>query len=470
MTPARLFGTDGIRAPFGGYPLDQATVTTLGRELAAMLAETSPDATGSGPTRGPLGPEVVLGGDTRFSTPQLCAWLAAGLVAGGARVRFLGVVPTPAVAFVARDTGAAAGVAVSASHNPWRDNGIKLLGGDGFKWATDDEAALEDRLHAAERDAAHCDADAAELLVDDAAVERYIDALAAALAGNPSGDAPLAGLRVALDTANGAAAPFAGPLFERLGADVVLLHAAPDGRNINRDCGSTRPETLQREVVRRGCDFGVAFDGDADRALLVDETGALRDGDTTLYLWAREMARDGRLDPPRIVATSMSNLGLERALARDGIGVERCGVGDRQVVDTLRKEGLVLGGEQSGHIVHLGLSTTGDGMLTALQMAGLIARSGASLSELLAGFERFPQVLENLRVRSKPPLESLPAVREAAAEVERELGDEGRLVLRYSGTEPLARVMIEGPDQATIERLADRVLAAIASELAESGP
>ncbi|HEX2253905.1 MAG TPA: hypothetical protein VHQ65_11615 [Thermoanaerobaculia bacterium] len=280
-----------------------------------------------------------------------------------------------------------------------------------------------------------------------------------------AGAPPLAGLRVALDAAHGAAAPFARALFERLGAAVVMLGDRPDGTNINQGCGSTHPERLAATVPREGCHLGIAFDGDADRALLVDETGTVRDGDAILYLWARRLHQAGELEPARIVATSMSNLGLEKALAALGIGVERCGVGDREVVETMRRLGLVLGGEQSGHVVHLGLSNTGDGLLTGLSLAALIAAEGRPLSELLDGFTRYPQVLLNTRVASKPDLDTLPAVREVRERVERELAGDGRLVLRYSGTEPMARVMIEGPDQERIERLAGELVAAIEREI-----
>jgi len=446
----RLFGTDGIRGPSGQYPLDRATVTNLGRELALELGRDMPR------------PTVVLGGDTRFSTTEICSWLAAGLASENADVHFLGVVPTPAVAYATRTREAQAGIAVSASHNPWQDNGIKLIAGDGFKWQDEDEAELEAKLLA--RNEPELDSEPPLELEPEAAwVEDYVDWLAGML----DGEAPLQGLRIGLDTANGAAAPLAQGLFTRLGAEPVIFNAAPNGRNINLACGSTHPEALQRAVVEQGLSLGVAFDGDADRALFVDERGALRDGDTTLFLWARALRRQGLLNPPKIVATSMSNLGLERALAGEDIEVVRCGVGDRQVVEALREGGLSLGGEQSGHIVHLGLSTTGDGLLTALQVAALVHASGSTLAELLEPFRRFPQVLKNLRVSSKPPLEGLPRVREAAAKVTRELGTDGRLVLRYSGTEPLARVMIEGPDQQTIDSLADEVLAAIADELGE---
>ena len=452
-----LFGTDGIRAPFGKYPLDRATVTTLGRHLAESLRERT----------GESEPQVVVGGDTRESTPTLCAWISEGLVAGGADPRYLGVLPTAGIAYLVRSLGTDAGVVVSASHNPYPDNGIKLIDAWGFKWSEAAEAALEARLAddlSGRREAGgetyHLGAPEGGL------VERYLDALASTLPGSR----PLQGLRILLDTGNGAASAYAGPLFERLGADVRVIHAEPDGRNVNLGCGSTDTGELARAVEEGGFHLGAAFDGDADRVILVDDAGRERDGDAILYLWATEMAASGSLVPPQIVATSMSNLGLERALEERGIGVLRCGVGDRVVVETLRKKEIVLGGEQSGHVVHLGLSTTGDGLLTALQMAFLAARearngSDAPLSELLEGFRRYPQVLVNVRVREKPPLEELPAVEAAVREVEEELGDDGRLVLRYSGTEALARVMIEGPEQEPIEALAQRIADAIAEAI-----
>jgi phosphoglucosamine mutase len=465
-----LFGTDGIRAPFGTFPLDRATVTGLGRHLAQSLRETT----------GESRPEVVLGGDTRESTPVICAWLANGLAAGGADSRWVGVLPTAGIAYLVRGLGTAAGVAVSASHNPYPDNGIKLIDPWGFKWSEAAEAALETRLlaggpegPAAVETGEGDDGGAFDLGGhEEALVEHYVEALASTLPGRR----PLAGLRLAVDAGNGAASTFAEPLFRRLGAGVRVIHASPDGRNVNLACGSTDTGDLAREVVTGGHHLGVAFDGDADRVILVDEGGLERDGDAILYLWARELAETGSLEPPRIVATSMSNLGLERALAEHGIVVERCGVGDREVVDTLRRESLLLGGEQSGHVVHLGLSTTGDGLLTALQMAFLVARQvrgGAAerpLSGLLAGFRRFPQVLVNVRVREKPDLLGLAEVAAAAREAEERLGADGRLVLRYSGTEPLARVMIEGPDQEEIEALAGRIAETIRDAIgAETG-
>ncbi len=445
----KLFGTDGIRAPFGTPPLDRPTVTAVAHALGRGLAE----AAGGDPA-----PMVVLGGDTRASTPEICRWVAAGLAAGGARWRYVGVVPTPGVAFLVRALGASAGVSVSASHNPLPDNGVKLLDAAGHKWSPAAEARLEARMEAGVR-VPRLD----ELAAAPDAAAPYLEGLRARVPGD--GSRPLAGLRVGLDAAHGAAAPYAERLFAGLGATVVARGDRPDGSNINEGCGSTHPEALAALVAAEGLDLGIAFDGDADRAILVDERGRVRDGDAILYLWARALAAAGRLEPPKIVATSMSNLGLERSLAADGIEVVRCGVGDREVVETMRREGIALGGEQSGHVVDLELSSTGDGLLTGLTLAALRAAAGRPLSAMLAGFTRYPQVLHNVRVREKPLLDSLPAVAAAAREVEESLGADGRLVLRYSGTEPLARVMIEGPDQETIEALAGRLTAAIDREI-----
>jgi phosphoglucosamine mutase len=462
MSRPRLFGTDGVRAPFGVPPLDRATVTALARALAAGFASLA-----DGADAAPAGrPVAVLGGDTRESTPEICRWLAAGLAQGGAGCRYAGTLPTPGVARLAGDLGAACGISVSASHNPYPDNGIKLIDGAGCKWSAAAELALEERLGRGAMPDTAVDLPLPELAPEPDLVERYLDELAATLPG----DRPLAGFRVVLDAGNGAASALAGPLFSRLGAQAQVLSAAPDGRNVNAGCGSTAPEAMAARVRAAGADLGAAFDGDADRAILADERGAVRDGDAMMYLWATHLHRLGRLDPPAVVATSMSNLGLERALLREGIALVRCDVGDRAVVETMRREGIVLGGEQSGHVVHLELSTTGDGLLSALQMAGIVAATGRPLSELLAGFRRYPQVLLNVRVREKPELLGLPRVATAVRTVEERLGADGRLVLRYSGTEPLARVMIEGPDQETAEALAGGIAQAIRDEIGAAAP
>ena len=450
-SPTRhLFGTDGIRGRAGEPPLDRATVTALAVHLAATLREKAGD-----------GPLVVLGGDTRESTPEICRWLAEGLTAGGARVRYAGVIPTPGVAFLTKDLGAACGAVVSASHNPYPDNGIKLIDPQGFKWSEEDEAALERRLEADPSPLASSSPWDGDLPVEPELRERYLRHLAATVPG----DRPLAGLKVILDAGNGAASDYAGKLFGRLGANVTLLHAEPDGRNVNDGCGSTAPGEMAARVVAEGADLGAAFDGDADRCILADEQGEVRDGDAILYLWSIFLRDRGELAPQRIVATTMSNLGLERALAREGIGIERCGVGDRYVVEAMQRNGILLGGEQSGHIVQSRLSSTGDGLLTAAQVAWLVHQAGRPLSELLAGFRRYPQVLQNVRVARKPDLLQVPRVAATARTVEERLGEDGRLVLRYSGTEPLARVMIEGPDQAWIESLAGELAGVISEEL-----
>jgi phosphoglucosamine mutase len=441
-----LFGTDGIRARFGEAPLDRATVTSLALHLAATLKEKEAE------------PSVVLGGDTRESTPEICRWLAAGLAAGGVRARYTGVLPTPGIAYLTHQLRAAAGVVVSASHNPYPDNGIKLIDPRGFKWSEAEEAALERRMESGPGGPAP---QPVEIEPDPALQERYLRHLSATVPG----ERPLAGCHVVLDAGNGAASPYAGALFERLGARVTLLHASPDGRNVNQVCGSTAPEEMATRVVAEGADLGAAFDGDADRCILADERGEVRDGDAILYLWATCLRDTGHLVPPKIVATSMSNLGLERALDRAGIGLVRCGVGDRYVVEKMRETGIVLGGEQSGHIVQNELATTGDGLLTALQMAALVHRSGRSFSDLLAGFRRYPQVLVNIRVARKPKFETVPRIEEARRAVDHQLGDDGRLLLRYSGTEPLARVMIEGPEQGAIDTMAQQLAGVIREEL-----
>jgi phosphoglucosamine mutase len=443
-----LFGTDGIRAPFGEHPLDEPTVTAVGYQLGRTLAG------GEEPAR------VVLGGDTRDSTETLCRWLAGGLLASGARVTFLDTLPTPGVAWAVRALGAAAGVSVSASHNPWPDNGIKLFDAEGRKWAVEAELALEERLDEGAPDGAPA-LEAPRLEVDREGYEAYVSFLAGLLPG----PAALAGLRVVLDTAHGATHEIAPRAFAAHGASVEQIGGAPDGRNINRDVGSTHPRALASAVRERGARLGIAFDGDGDRAILVDERGEERDGDAMLYLWATRLLAEGRLAPAQVVATSMSNLGLERALARHGIEVVRCDVGDRAVMETMRARGIPLGGEQSGHIVHAPSTSTGDGLVTGLVMAHLVATSlaneGRPLSQMLADFRRFPQVLRNVRVREKRPFAELPQVAAAQREVEGELGAEGRLLLRYSGTEKLARIMLEGPEQAALERQAARLESAI---------
>ncbi|MDH3255759.1 MAG: phosphoglucosamine mutase, partial [Acidobacteriota bacterium] len=346
MTGSRLFGTDGIRGPFGVPPLDADSVRRLGLALGSQLA------------REELAPSVLVAGDTRSSTPDLCRWLAEGLTLRGTRIVYGGVLPTPAVARLVPQLGCRVGIAVSASHNPFPDNGIKIVDHHGFKWPPARERELERQLEALST----ASFPTVDLTPDPTLAEAYLANLTTVL----EAERRLDGLRVTLDTANGAATGLAAKLFRRLGAEVNTLGDTPDGRNINAGFGSTRPKAMAAATAGSSSQLGFAFDGDADRVLLADEVGTVHSGDAILYLLAVWMRKRGRLEPPRLVATTMSNLGLEIALAEHDIEVLRCGVGDRVVVRTLQREGLILGGEQSGHVVHLGLGPTGDGLLTAL--------------------------------------------------------------------------------------------------------
>ncbi len=501
---SKLFGTDGMRAVFGTPPLDQPTVQAVGYWFARLCATEAPDSdhwVRRRPRRLPPeaarkragrrpAPLFLLGGDTRASRTEITNWLAAAVRAAGCDVRSAGVVPTPAVAYLVTELGAAGGIVVSASHNPYTDNGVKLIGADGFKVDPEVEQAIEERVAApggrpsagassstGRKTRGHTPSAAAgegagapsgESRLSGGVVEdepeladRYLDHLAASLPGGQ----PLAGLRIAVDAANGAGAPYAAPLFAGLGADCAVTCDQSDGRNINLDCGSTCTGRIAAFTRATGSDLGVALDGDADRALLCDHRGRICDGDILLYVWATHLAARGELPGGRIVATTMSNMGLEKALEAASVDVVRCGVGDREVVEAMRREGVRLGGEQSGHLVDLELGTTGDGLLTAAAVASIVAASGRTLADLAGDFRRFPQILRNVKVREKQPLESIPGLSEAVASVERELGTSGRVLLRYSGTEALARVMIEGPDQDRIEELCGRIATVLEAEL-----
>jgi phosphoglucosamine mutase len=449
----KLFGTDGIRAVAGESPLDQNTIfacgLALGHSLRKMAAE----------------PKVILGRDTRESGPWIAATLAAGLRETGVRVESAGVITTPAVAFLARTHGFQAGVVISASHNPWRDNGIKLFGGDGFKLADAVELAMEDEIlhHAAEMEIQGATHDTAtRTVVDDNAAFKadYIQFLIDCVPG-----LSLAGLRIVADCANGASAAVAPELFRRLGGEVVLLNINPDGRNINLNCGALHPEFVAAEVSARGADLGLTFDGDADRCMLAGTKNNIINGDAILLMAARDLKARGLLTGDLVVATTMSNMGLEAALKRSGIRMLRAPVGDRYVLEQMLAHHAALGGEQSGHILLPHLATTGDGLLTALVILDLIARSGKSIDELTAGLKVFPQVIVNVKVREKKPLESIPAVVAAIRAAEAELEDSGRVVIRYSGTEALARVMIEAESEEAMTRHANAIADAIRSEL-----
>jgi phosphoglucosamine mutase len=453
----KLFGTDGIRAIAGKYPLDAATIYATGLALGHSLRADSV-AAGLGAVA-PL--KVILGRDTRESGPWIAAMLAAGLRETGVEVQSAGVVTTPAVAFLARTHGFQAGVVISASHNPWQDNGIKLFGADGFKLPDTQELAIEEEIlhHAANSSAP----DPATLtpIEDNAALQSdYIQFLIDCVPG-----LQLNGLRIVADCANGAAAAIAPELFRRLGGDVTLLNVTPNGRNINDHCGALHPKVVAAEVVARKAQVGVTFDGDADRCMLAGTQNNVINGDAILLVAARDLKERGLLTGDLVVATTMSNMGLEAALKGSGIRMLRAPVGDRYVLEQMLQHNAALGGEQSGHILLPHLATTGDGLLSALVVLDLIARSGKSIEELIADLKVFPQVIVNVKVRERKPLETIPAVASAIRAAEDALQESGRVVIRYSGTEALARVMIEAESEEAMRFHADAIADAIRNEL-----
>ncbi len=445
----KLFGTDGIRGVAGSAPLDATTVYAAGLALGHSLPNIAAE------------PRVLLGRDTRESSPWIAAMLAAGLRKAGAEVESAGVITTPAVAFLTRTHGFAAGVVISASHNPWRDNGIKLFGADGFKLPDAVELAMEEEILNHARLATAPDPATMAPLEDNAVLQAdYVQFLIDCVPG-----LNLNGLRIVADCAHGAAAAIAPDLFSRLGGEVTLLNIAPDGRNINDHCGALHPQWVANEVQRRGADLGVTFDGDADRCMLSGAHGNVVNGDAILLMAARDLKQRGLLTDDMVVATTMSNMGLEAALKRSGIRMLRASVGDRYVLEQMQKHNAALGGEQSGHILFPHLATTGDGLLTALVVLDLITRTGKSIDELTADLKVFPQVILNVKVREKKPLESIPSVRARIRAAEEELKDSGRVVIRYSGTEALARVMIEAESEEAMRRHADAIANAIRVEL-----
>lgn len=448
-TARKLFGTDGIRAVAGETPLDSTTIYAVGLALGHSLHKTG------------AAPKVILGRDTRESGPWIAATLAAGLRQAGTAVESAGVVTTPAVAFLARTHGFDAGVVISASHNPWRDNGIKLFGADGFKLPDALELAMEDEiLHHASSVTAP-DPASLPLVEDNPALQLdYIQFLIDSVPG-----LELDGLRIVADCANGAAAAVAPELFRRLGGNVTLLNTKPDGRNINDNCGALHPKWVAGEVVTRGANLGLTFDGDADRCMLAGAHGNVINGDAILLMAARDLKARGMLTGDLVVATTMSNMGLEAALKRSGIRMLRAAVGDRYVLEQMQKHNAALGGEQSGHILLPHLATTGDGLLTSLVVLDLVARSGKSIEDLIADLKVFPQVIVNVKVREKKPLESIPSVVASIRAAEEELKDCGRVVIRYSGTEKLARVMIEAESEEAMRRHANAIADAIRAEL-----
>jgi phosphoglucosamine mutase len=441
--PKQLFGTDGIRGTPGHYPLDDATLYWIGRAVGEYLRAAEP------------APTVLLGVDTRESGPYLARRIAAGLAAAQVAIVYVGVVTTPGVAYLVRAQEFSAGMVISASHNPYTDNGIKLFAHTGMKFPDTVEEAIEQYILARQAQPSPSTAEA-NLVAQPVLLRSYLEFLASRL---PAG-ANLAGMKLVLDCAHGAASALGPELFRMLGAEVVAIHNTPDGRNINDGCGSLHPETLREAVLATRAALGAAFDGDADRAVFVSASGRVVNGDGTLLAVARAMKAAGTLRGGVVVGTTMANLGLERALAAEGLRLERVPVGDRYVLEGMQRLGANLGGEQSGHIIFLDDHTTGDGLLTAVKIAALVACRG-SLDQLIAGLTIFPQMILNVPVRAKPPLDSLPTVARALAEAERALGPRGRVVLRYSGTEPLARVMVEAEHEADVERFAHAIAEAI---------
>lgn len=437
-----LFGTDGIRGVPGIPPLDEPTLYAAGRGLGEYLRREHGSA------------HVLIGMDTRESGPHIAALLAAGLGDRGATAEFAGVITTPGIACLVRQNDYQAGVVISASHNPYHDNGVKLFSHEGMKFPDAEEEKIEAEIFRFRSEPVPAKRPA--LVAKHSLHMEYLEFLRRhVLAG-----AKLDGYRMVLDCANGAAYQLGPELFRSLGADVVAMGVAPDGRNINAGCGSLYLEGLQERVKKEEAQLGVAFDGDADRALFVTAGGSIVNGDGVLLAVARYLKSQNLLKQQRVVATSMSNLGLERALASEGITLARAAVGDRYVLEEMLKSGNNLGGEQSGHIIFLDDSPAGDGLLTAVKMASLASMRG-SLEALVHGLKDYPQIILNVKVKDKPPLESLPEVSRALSEAQTTLGENGRVVLRYSGTEPLARVMVEAEHQADVERFAGSIAAAL---------
>jgi phosphoglucosamine mutase len=443
----KFFGTDGIRGYAGEAPLDEPTIERIGYSLAKELA-----------ARLGRAPQIIIGRDTRESGDWIEAALARGAITAKADVKSAGFITTPGVAYVTRALEADAGVVISASHNPYHDNGIKIFAPSGQKLDDAAEQAIERDLEAFQaggQGSGDWPPIVDAIIYTDASLkEKYL----AFLRDEIGAGVDLSGQKLVVDCANGASYELAPKLFESLGAKLTVINADPSGRNINLDCGSLHPERLQRAVLAAKADAGLAFDGDADRLLMVDERGQLVDGDQVLFVMAEYFAARGKLAGDRVVATVMSNMGLEVALAERNVTLIRTAVGDKNVLDELLKNGGSIGGEQSGHIIFPEISLAGDGMITALEILRVMVESKRSLSELASGFARYPQVVLNVRVARKPPLDSIAPVKEAMAKVEDELAGKGRLLVRYSGTENLARVMIEGQDEASIRRQAESLV------------
>ena len=441
----KLFGTDGIRGVANQFPMTVELAMRLGRAVAERFRHPSRPG------------RIVIGKDTRLSGYMLESALEAGIVSAGADVMLVGPMPTPGIAFITSSMRADAGVVISASHNPYQDNGIKIFASDGFKLPDDVEADLEHRMDAPAPLPDEASRIGRAARIDDAE-GRYVQYLKDTFPRERTLD----GIRVVVDCAHGAAYRTAPMVLEELGAEIFPLSVTPNGQNINDACGALHPEAAAAEVKRTRAEIGIALDGDADRVILTDEHGKIVDGDQIMAILGTRLLERHALPQSTMVATVMSNLGLERALAAHGGKLLRTAVGDRYVVEAMREHKLCFGGEQSGHIIFLDHSTTGDGLLAALQVLTIMVTEGKALSELARTMTRFPQVLLNFKVAQKLPLEDLPKVQAAIAQAETALGTDGRVVVRYSGTEAKARVMVEGPDEAIIKAYADEIAEALA--------
>ncbi len=446
----KLFGTDGVRGVANQDPMTSEMALRIGRAAAHVFRDSSRRH------------RIVIGKDTRLSGYMIESALTSGLCSMGVDVLLVGPVPTPGIAFLTRSLRADAGVVISASHNPYEDNGIKFFGRDGFKLPDEVEKKMEDLIFSGAIDSIR--PTAAEIgkafRIDDA-IGRYNEFVKSSI---PRG-MDLSGLRIVLDSANGAAYKIGPRILIELGADVISLYDQPDGMNINQGCGSLYPEVVSQEAVANNAQIGIAFDGDADRVMMCDENGAVVDGDAVMAICALKMMKEGRLKQKTLVATVMSNLGLELAMQRAGGKLVRAAVGDRYVMEKMLEGGYNLGGEQSGHVIFLDHNTTGDGLISALQILVIMKQTGKPLSELAACMKTYPQTLMNVKVKERRDLASIPEVAQRITEVEKKLGRNGRLIVRYSGTEPKVRVMIEGEDQQEIRKLAEDLAGIIKEKL-----
>ena len=446
----KLFGTDGVRGVANQDPMTSEMALRIGRAAAHVFRDSSRRH------------RIVIGKDTRLSGYMIESALTSGLCSMGVDVLLVGPVPTPGIAFLTRSLRADAGVVISASHNPYEDNGIKFFGRDGFKLPDDVEKKMEDLIFSGAIDSIR--PTAAEIgkafRIDDA-IGRYNEFVKSSI---PRG-MDLSGLRIVVDSANGAAYKIGPRILIELGADVISLYDQPDGMNINQGCGSLYPEVVSHAVVANNAQIGIAFDGDADRVMICDEKGAVVDGDKVMAICALQMMKEGRLKQKTLVATVMSNLGLELAMQNAGGKLVRAAVGDRYVMEKMLEGGYNLGGEQSGHVIFLDHNTTGDGLISALQILVIMKQTGRPLSELASCMKTYPQTLVNVNVKERRDLALIPEVAQRMAEVEKKLGRNGRLIVRYSGTEPKVRVMIEGEDQQEIRKLAEDLTGIIRQKL-----